>query len=207
VDAGEVIPVTVDTNPADSPIDTPATAVDAGEVDAEEELTAELEGVNGVVDDIQQQVESLKKSVADPELVRDGEESSGVGDTGEESKRERKRSKRNSFTKRELVDVISLAAQARARRDSSAGSSTDSEGCGKRGKENEEDGRRREEEGRGRRGGRREEGRGNKGRREKEREEEEERGRRGGRREEGRGNKGRRKKEEEGREKGRRRGG
>ena len=83
-------------------------------------LNEELENVNEVVDNIQQQVQTLKETAEEEEEEEEedsAQDSHNVGNVP--SEQVKTHAQRNSFTKRELADVIGLAAQARARRDSS----------------------------------------------------------------------------------------
>lgn len=108
---------------------------ETGEVEKqEEELIKEVENISTVVEDIQKEVEDLKEVVATEEETSGSglegssdvftkstsDASEGGPTTGAEEERGRRRSQRNSFSKRELADAINLAAQTRARRESSA---------------------------------------------------------------------------------------
>ena len=86
----------------------------ADSAESEGVLNEELENVNELVDNIQQQVETLTETAEEEHSAQDSQ--NAVNKSSEQVKTH---VQRNSFTKRELADVISQAAQARARRDSS----------------------------------------------------------------------------------------
>ena len=94
--------------------------VEAPKEEAEvEELKEEVEDISAMVEDIEKEVEDLKEVVTDEGSIdKAGGEEVSVSKESSPGVEQREK-KRASFSKRELVDVITQAAQTRVRRESS----------------------------------------------------------------------------------------